>query len=88
MSFFNLLAVVGLTLLPLSVKAQSFCTPKTDYLKDAICSGTFKAETQGELDSYLQDYGIEDGKYKSLEIGFALGQGGGGVAISLVKYLY
>ena len=51
-----------------------FCQTKTDYDSTATCSSSiFMANTQSELDSYLQDFGLSGGQYKGLRIRFALG---------------
>ena len=61
------------SLLSLSVKAQTLCTPKTDYDPDIKCSGVeFYADSMEDVITYGQDYGLEDGKYKPLRIRFPL----------------
>lgn len=51
------------------------CEKKMDYESETTCKGEFIADNQSELDNYLQNYGLENGTYKNLEIHFDL-QGG------------
>ena len=52
---------------------SGFCQAKVDYDNSIVCSeGTFVANNQGELDSYLEDFGLSDGKYRNLRVNFNL----------------
>ena len=68
----NILKIMLLALFPLVGTAQTLCVSKTDYDSGAGCSGTFVATTPEELASYGKNYGLENGKYKSLKITHAL----------------
>ena len=59
---------------PLESPPTGFCQTKTDYDATATCSSfVFMADTQSELDSYLEDFGLSGGQYENLRIRFALG---------------
>ena len=67
---------LGLFLLVGIARAESppsgFCQAKTDYTEGATCEGVFMARNQADLNSYAQNFGLSDGKYKDLIIGVAL----------------
>lgn len=47
------------------------CIEKTDYNPSIQCSSkVFTAKSQTQLNQYLQDYGLDKGKYQSLKISF------------------
>ena len=47
------------------------CTPKVDYDDTASCSGkTFVARSTSELNQYLMDFALTDGKYKNVRMTF------------------
>lgn len=47
------------------------CSMKTDY-DEKSCSGKITAKNDAELDAYLLDYGLKNGKYRDLEIAYSL----------------
>ena len=69
----SLCLLIGATAMANGQASESFCQTKTDYDATVTCSDeNVLVRNNIELYSYLANFGLSNGKYKNLSIGFSL----------------